>query len=230
MKQLIAANDNYIRESRRPIACPTMARFIKNEDKQAIRALMHWRDLTRPGDPYNPEAIPSSIYEEDDPELIPQPEREFSKGLSRRELAYIEAAANDNNGKPTFDKHGQAHLGGLTFRDGKCVTPGVFGNNNEFGKVKTTSAPNGYGSVGEEAYATSFEAELIRESEEREYRRLLGELANVLDMACGDYTAKDVGEFYGYKDKNAERRGVSSINHAIDLFLQINEGLIDKAA
>lgn len=230
MKQLKAANDNYLRESRRPIACPTMARFIKNDDAEGIRALMLWRDLTRPGDPFNPEAVPSSIYQDDDPELVPQPEREINKGLTRRELEYIEAAANDNNGRPTFDNHGQAHLGGLTFRDGRCVTPGVFGNGPEFGKVKTTSTPNGYGAIGEEAYATSFEAEIVRESEERNARDWLGELADVLDMACADHTAEQIGRISDESQSAAERRGKKLISDAINEFLRQNDTFFQIAA
>lgn len=224
-----AANDNndnnYIRESRKPIACPTLSRLIKHKDIPGIKALIYWRDLTKPGDPYNPNAVPSSIYEDDDPDHVPQPEREMSKMFSPREIAYIEAAANDNNGQPSFDTHSQAHLGGLTFLRGKCTTPGVFNDDDEFGKVKHSSSSNGFGSIGEEAFSSSFEAELIRVSDEHLLRGLLKEGADVLDMACGDNTAERIGRKGDESTSTAEKNGKTAISEAI---CKLNELIANK--
>lgn len=135
--------------------------------------------------------------------------------------------SNFNNGKPTFDKQGQAHLGGLTFRDGVCVTPGVFPRPDEFGRVRTTTLPNSFGSVGEEAFATSFEAEIVRASDEMLLREHLGKHAGVLKMACGDYTAEQIGRIGDESLSTAERNGKRAINEAI---FALNEIISNKIA
>lgn len=230
MEKLIAANDNYIRDSRKRIGCPALARFIKYNNTVSARALIYWRDLTKPGDPYSPEACKDAGIHGLFSGASMQSEREMNKLLSPRELAYIEAAANDNNGKPTFDKDGRAHLGGLTFVEGRCTTPGVFNDKKDFGKIKSTKSPNGYMVLGEEAFSSSFEAELVRASEEKLLRELLGKHADVLDMAVGDNTARHVGEYYGYTGKTAERRGILLIDEAIAELLRINEESYGVAA
>lgn len=241
MKQLIAANDNRATwDSERPIACPTLVRFIRLKDTTSITVLIYWRDLTKPGDPYNPNGFLGAGMSQfhcaedidEDLELAtrPQPERELNQMFSPKEHEYIEAAANDNKGRPTFDSYGQAHLGGLTFRRGKCVTPGVFNDEIEFGKIRKSKSVAAIGLVGEEAFSTSFEAELVRAEEERSFREQLGDLADVLDMACCDYTAEQIGRMGDESQSAAERRGKRRISDAIDLFLQIKKGLIEKAA
>ena len=231
MKQLKAANDNTperaVRDSERPIACPTLARFIKNENITGIKTLMYWRDLTKPGDPFNPERLPIDVVAND---ATHQQERAMNKLFSPRELEYLEAAANDNNGKPTFDEHGQAHLGGLTFQNGKCITPGVFNDENEFGKVRTTSSPNGCEVQGEEKYSSSFEAEQFRAAEEQNYRERLGASADVLDMACTDHTAEEIGRVGDESGRTAIRNGVILIDDALDKLSDLKSSEFKYAA
>lgn len=52
------------------------------------------------------------------------------------------------------------------------------------------------------------EAEQSRKAEEGGLRQALGAHAEILDLAIGDATAREIGESRGYSGKHAERRGI----------------------
>jgi hypothetical protein len=58
------------------------------------------------------------------------------------------------------------------------------------------------------------EAEQARKAEQGQLRAALGAHADILDLAIGDTTAREIGERRGYKGKHAERRGVFLISEA----------------
>lgn len=58
------------------------------------------------------------------------------------------------------------------------------------------------------------EREQSRKAEQGRLRQLLGVHADILDLAVGDSTAREIGESRGYQGKHAERRGVFLINEA----------------
>ena len=58
------------------------------------------------------------------------------------------------------------------------------------------------------------EREQSRKSIESELRQALGAHAEILDLAIGDATAREIGDSRGYRGKHAERRGIFLINDA----------------
>ncbi|WP_394891103.1 hypothetical protein ACG873_07210 [Mesorhizobium sp. AaZ16] len=52
-------------------------------------------------------------------------------------------------------------------------------------------------------------------------RKAIGEHAEVLDMACTDATAKQIGLSRGYRDSYAEKGGIAAINKALKVFSEI---------
>lgn len=58
------------------------------------------------------------------------------------------------------------------------------------------------------------EREQARKAEEGHLRTVLGAYADILDMASGDATAREIGESRGFSGKHAERRGIFLINEA----------------
>lgn len=59
------------------------------------------------------------------------------------------------------------------------------------------------------------EAEQARKAEGGNLRAMLGAHAEILDLAIGDATAREIGEARGYRGKHAERRGIFLINEAL---------------
>lgn len=75
------------------------------------------------------------------------------------------------------------------------------------------------------------EAEQSRKAEEQSLRTALGTHAEILDMAIGDSTAREIGERRGYHGKHAERRGIFLVNEAFAaLRALVGENLLPKAA
>jgi hypothetical protein len=75
------------------------------------------------------------------------------------------------------------------------------------------------------------EAEQARKAEESNLRAALGAHAEILDLAIGDVTAREIGESRGYAGKTAERRGIFLINEAFAaLRALVGENNIPKAA
>jgi hypothetical protein len=75
------------------------------------------------------------------------------------------------------------------------------------------------------------EAEQSRKAEEQGLRLALGAHAEILDMAIGDSTAREIGESRGFKGKHAERRGIFLINEAFAaLRALVGENILPKAA
>jgi hypothetical protein len=75
------------------------------------------------------------------------------------------------------------------------------------------------------------EAEQSRKAEHNHLRHALGDHAEILDLAIGDATAREIGERRGYRGKNAERRGILLINEAIEaLRALVGENILPKAA
>lgn len=75
------------------------------------------------------------------------------------------------------------------------------------------------------------EAEQARKAEDQTLRRALGTHAEILDLAIGDSTAREIGESRGYSGKHAERRGIFLINEAFAaLRALVRENVLQKAA
>jgi hypothetical protein len=75
------------------------------------------------------------------------------------------------------------------------------------------------------------EAEQARRVEDSGLRDRLGAHAEILDLAIGDATAREIGERRGYKGKHAERRGIFLINDAFAaLRALVGENNLTKAA
>jgi hypothetical protein len=75
------------------------------------------------------------------------------------------------------------------------------------------------------------EAAQARKAEDASLRAALGEHAEILDLAIGDATAREIGERRGYHDKHAERRGIFLINEAFAaLRALVGENISAKAA
>jgi len=75
------------------------------------------------------------------------------------------------------------------------------------------------------------EAEQARKAEDQSLRQALGQHAEILDMAIGDSTAREIGESRGYRGKHAERRGIFLINAAFAaLRALVGENILPKAA
>ncbi|MGX9430292.1 hypothetical protein [Bradyrhizobium sp. LeoA1S1] len=75
------------------------------------------------------------------------------------------------------------------------------------------------------------EAEQSRKEEQGQLRQALGAHADILDMAIGDATAREIGESRGYRGKHAERRGVFLISEAFAaLRALVGEYILPKAA
>jgi hypothetical protein len=75
------------------------------------------------------------------------------------------------------------------------------------------------------------EREQSRKSIESELRQALDAHAEILDLAIGDATAREIGESRGYTGKTAERRGVFLINEAFAaLRALVGENILPKAA
>jgi hypothetical protein len=58
------------------------------------------------------------------------------------------------------------------------------------------------------------EREQTRVAEQAGLRKALGAHADILDLAIGDSTAREIGESRGYRGKHAERRGIFLVNEA----------------
>lgn len=58
------------------------------------------------------------------------------------------------------------------------------------------------------------EREQVRKAEEGQLRAVLGAHAEILDMAIGDLTAREIGERRGCVGKTAEKRGIFFVNEA----------------
>jgi hypothetical protein len=75
------------------------------------------------------------------------------------------------------------------------------------------------------------EAAQARKAEDASLRAALGAHAEILDLAIGDATAREIGERRGYHDKHAERRGIFLINEAFAaLRALVGESISAKAA
>lgn len=75
------------------------------------------------------------------------------------------------------------------------------------------------------------EAEQARKAEEQNLRSALGAHAEILDLAIGDATAREIGESRGYHGKHAERRGIFLVNEAFAaLRALVGENNLPKAA
>lgn len=75
------------------------------------------------------------------------------------------------------------------------------------------------------------EAEQARKAEEGSLRATLGAHAEILDLAIGDATAREIGESRGYRGKPAERRGIFLVNEAFAaLRALVGENNLPKAA
>jgi hypothetical protein len=75
------------------------------------------------------------------------------------------------------------------------------------------------------------EREQSRKSRESELRQALGAHAEILDLAIGDATAREIGESRGYSGKTAERRGIFLVSEAFAaLRAIIGENNLKKAA
>jgi hypothetical protein len=75
------------------------------------------------------------------------------------------------------------------------------------------------------------EREQSRKSLERGLRGALGAHSEILDLAIGDATAREIGESRGYIGKTAERRGVFLINEAFAApRAMVGENSLKKAA
>lgn len=75
------------------------------------------------------------------------------------------------------------------------------------------------------------EVEQSRKAEESNLRTALGAHADVLDLAIGDATAREIGESRGYLGKHAERRGIFLISGAFAaLRALVDENILPKAA
>lgn len=75
------------------------------------------------------------------------------------------------------------------------------------------------------------EAEQARKAEEAGLRSLLGAHAEILDLAIGDATAREIGESRGYGGKHAERRGIFLVNEAFAaLRALVGENSLPKVA
>ena len=75
------------------------------------------------------------------------------------------------------------------------------------------------------------EAEQARKAEEQNLRAALGAHAQILDLAIGDTTAREIGESRGYSGKHAERRGIFLVNEAFAaLRVLVSENILAKAA
>lgn len=75
------------------------------------------------------------------------------------------------------------------------------------------------------------EAEQARKAEDRTLRRALGTHAEILDLAIGDSTAREIGKSRGYSGKHAERRGIFLINEAFAaLRALVGENVLPRAA
>lgn len=75
------------------------------------------------------------------------------------------------------------------------------------------------------------EAEQARRAEHDNLRGMLGLHAEILDLAIGDATAREIGESRGYHGKTAERRGIFLINEAFAVLRAlVSENVMKKAA
>lgn len=75
------------------------------------------------------------------------------------------------------------------------------------------------------------EREQTRKAEDGQLRLVLGSHAEILDMAIGDSTAREIGESRGYHGKTAERRGIFLINAAFAaLRALVGDNILPKAA
>jgi hypothetical protein len=79
-----------------------------------------------------------------------------------------------------------------------------------------------------ECYA---EREQSRQAEQSLLRQVLGAHAEILDMAIGDATAREIGESRGYSGKHAERRGIFLVSEALSALRTIaGENIQSRAA
>ncbi len=75
------------------------------------------------------------------------------------------------------------------------------------------------------------EQQLDCRAEQDRLRATLGQHAEILDLAIGDATAREIGESRGYHDKHAERRGIFLINEALAALRNlVGENNLKKAA
>lgn len=96
------------------------------------------------------------------------------------------------------------------------------------GFMAGTTASTGRSGAPIECFA---EAEQARKAEEGNLRTMLGAHAEILDLAIGDATAREIGESRGYHGKHAERRGIFLVNEAFAaLRTLVGENILPKAA
>lgn len=74
------------------------------------------------------------------------------------------------------------------------------------------------------------EQEVERRAADQSLRAALGAHADILDLAIGDATAREIGESRGYRGKHAERRGIFLINEAFAALRALVGTEADKAA
>lgn len=109
---------------------------------------------------------------------------------------------------PPITKCPDALVTGHQWRGG---IPAVKGSG---GAGKTTEPDIGHSNTGKEL-ARTVEAEWLRKE--------LGPIADVLDLAITDATAKDVGKSVGYTESSAEKYGSSVIDKALDALITVAE-------
>lgn len=217
------------------LACPTLER-LKRNDAEAAQALFHWRDLTTPQPPV--------AANDNDPAVA-----EFALDAHIEVRPSIEELQRAWEGHELERVDGQTRLGCLVFSSGKLVQYGRTARGKPLRPREDVRRPKGsrlpvddtggrlaglcrssglarQGDVGE--YAA--EAEFVRRDLERRFRSVLGAHADVLDEACTDATARQIGEARGFDGKTAERHGIRLIDQAIAAFREAKENDQQQAA
>lgn len=217
------------------LACPTLERLARTDPARA-RALVRWRDLTTAQPP-----VPSN---DNDPAVAG-----FALDAHIEVRPSIEELQRAWEGQEIERVSGQTRLGCLVFYGGALIEYGQTARGVPLRPREDVRSPKGsrlrvddtggrlaglcrssglarQGDTGEHAAENDF----IRRDLERRFRSTLGAHADVLDEACTDATARQIGEARGYSGKTAERWGIKLVDRAIAAFLTAEDNDQQQAA
>jgi hypothetical protein len=149
---------------------------------------------------YNLEDVPMAANDNDPNFKIENPETRID-GVNAEELILSMAEDENCERNPDYVRSTQSYSAGL--------------HEERFERVKTSM----HSTQIDESLPT--EEAMLHRIHVKQVREKLGRDADILDMAVGPYTLRQIGEHLGYSGKYAERKGKAAVKEAANNFMKL---------
>lgn len=173
---------------------PALSALARDDDKPALKSIRDWMIE------YNEEDVPMAANDNDPAVKIENPETRID-AVDAMEL--IRSMAEDEHCQmyPDYERTTEPYSTSL--------------HQERFERVKRGEKT----ALVDEGLPT--EDAMLHRIHVKQVRAKLGRDAEILDMAVGPYTFRDIGEFVGYTGKYAERKGKEAVKQAANNFMKL---------